>query len=520
MMLCAPDECPLTPPLADEHLSRIDVEEPNNADEQPALELFGSWDETAETEGDEVIPCGQPAGIPRPLTTPSTNSSAEFSILRIEDSAESTAPAQEEEALLVCSRNGDFDDEPIAFEPPSTEASPPPSVAASPPPVPVHEEIPIMEAEPWLASPPPRPWAVPLRGPWVGALLAVGLCMGLWLLGLEPPSAWRLNRAQGANRASPPASMGQTSQLEHWSEQLVQALLLAEQQQFAQALDKVHKLQDATRATELPALKETAEVRALRKSSLELIGYWNVQLRLAESAMTRGARRDAAQVVGGLLGENQHLKSSVQAVAVKLEAPQALRDPAQLLAAVDQALAAHKATTARASQLQEDVARSQEQARTAKEQATTATLALQSQLRTTREQLALKEKQLKETVAKADQLERSLHTTRKALVSAAPALETPAHVSYAKGLAAFQHQRYPEAAEAFQAAIQADAKDARYHYYLGLARWSLGKREAAAGDFQEGSRLERENKPSQVFIQLALERIEGEQLAVLNRYRP
>ena len=83
-----------------------------------------------------------------------------------------------------------------------------------------------------------------------------------------------------------------------------------------------------------------------------------------------------------------------------------------------------------------------------------------------------------------------------------------------------QEGRYREAENFFQAAARGDDKDARYHYFLGLSHWAQGKHETAAEQFRRGAKLEQENKPSQVFIQLALDQLPREARRALNRYRP
>ena len=99
------------------------------------------------------------------------------------------------------------------------------------------------------------------------------------------------------------------------------------------------------------------------------------------------------------------------------------------------------------------------------------------------------------------------------------AVELPAYERYTRGLRAYELNQFQAAQEEFRRAVAKDDADARYHYFLGLADWKLGKREAALEQFRRGVRLENDHKPSPVFIQLALDRADGEALAALNRYR-
>jgi tetratricopeptide (TPR) repeat protein len=90
---------------------------------------------------------------------------------------------------------------------------------------------------------------------------------------------------------------------------------------------------------------------------------------------------------------------------------------------------------------------------------------------------------------------------------------------YEKGLISYRLANYADAEKEFLAAVEADDQDARYQYYAGLTCWARGKREDALSYFRKGARLERENKPSQVFVKVALESADGEALKEVNRVR-
>jgi tetratricopeptide (TPR) repeat protein len=89
---------------------------------------------------------------------------------------------------------------------------------------------------------------------------------------------------------------------------------------------------------------------------------------------------------------------------------------------------------------------------------------------------------------------------------------------YAAGLRYYYARDYEEAEKAFQSAVDYDNQDARYFYFLGLAKLMLNKAEAAE-DFEQGARLEKDNKPSRVAVSNALERIQGPARRVLNEAR-
>src|SRR5262249_24310071 len=91
---------------------------------------------------------------------------------------------------------------------------------------------------------------------------------------------------------------------------------------------------------------------------------------------------------------------------------------------------------------------------------------------------------------------------------------------YATGLRNYASRRYGEAERAFREAIKYDGQDPRYYYYLGLSRYQQGWSSEAAGEFQEGAKLERINRPARDAVNAALERVQGPVRQELNRYRP
>jgi hypothetical protein len=93
---------------------------------------------------------------------------------------------------------------------------------------------------------------------------------------------------------------------------------------------------------------------------------------------------------------------------------------------------------------------------------------------------------------------------------------------FGKGLEAFWQRRYPEAEKEFKKAVSYYDQDARYQYYLGLARYqqpTKAKRDAARYDFQQGARLEAANRPHAYQVNASLERLQGSLRQVLDRYR-
>ena len=104
----------------------------------------------------------------------------------------------------------------------------------------------------------------------------------------------------------------------------------------------------------------------------------------------------------------------------------------------------------------------------------------------------------------------------------APATPDPARAStaFARGFSAYRAGNWPAAERSLTAAVQADASDARYHYFLGLARLAQGKGGPAVEDFRRGAALERQNQPNAAEVDRALELMPRDARQAVNRYRP
>ncbi len=89
---------------------------------------------------------------------------------------------------------------------------------------------------------------------------------------------------------------------------------------------------------------------------------------------------------------------------------------------------------------------------------------------------------------------------------------------FATGLALYFNKKYLEAEKAFMAAVENERQDARYQYYLGLARLAQNKAEAAEA-FEAASKYEKLGRPSRAAVSTSLERVQGPQRQVLNMYR-
>jgi tetratricopeptide (TPR) repeat protein len=104
-----------------------------------------------------------------------------------------------------------------------------------------------------------------------------------------------------------------------------------------------------------------------------------------------------------------------------------------------------------------------------------------------------------------------------------PADPLGANRYFASGMLDFWGGQHLAAEAEFAEAVRAAGKsapDARYLYYLGLARLAQGKRAEALDAFRQGNRLERESKPPSAVVSRSLERIQGETRRMLDTYRP
>ncbi|MFL5328808.1 MAG: tetratricopeptide repeat protein [Gemmataceae bacterium] len=91
--------------------------------------------------------------------------------------------------------------------------------------------------------------------------------------------------------------------------------------------------------------------------------------------------------------------------------------------------------------------------------------------------------------------------------------------SFAQGLSAYRQGQLNEAERAFSTAIRQNDRDARYWYFLGLTRLSLGKSEQAADDLRQGAERERRNLPHSGAVDQSLERLPIQARLAIDQYR-
>jgi tetratricopeptide (TPR) repeat protein len=89
---------------------------------------------------------------------------------------------------------------------------------------------------------------------------------------------------------------------------------------------------------------------------------------------------------------------------------------------------------------------------------------------------------------------------------------------YFNGRSQFRDRRYADAERNFRAAIEQFNQDARYFYYLGLARLAQGQRDAYEY-FRQGARLESQNHPAPDAVNKDLETVQGAWRRLINEAR-
>ncbi len=83
-----------------------------------------------------------------------------------------------------------------------------------------------------------------------------------------------------------------------------------------------------------------------------------------------------------------------------------------------------------------------------------------------------------------------------------------AEKDYARGLQRYFARRYAEAEKEFARAVDGNDQDARYYYFLGLARLAQNK-PGVMEAFNQGAKLQLANKPPSATVYDSLERIQG-----------
>ena len=91
---------------------------------------------------------------------------------------------------------------------------------------------------------------------------------------------------------------------------------------------------------------------------------------------------------------------------------------------------------------------------------------------------------------------------------------------FSYGLKAYFRRSFADAEDELLNAVRNNNQDARYRYFLGLARLQQGKIEAAQDDFRQAAALERQGLPDSRAINACFERIQGAERQLIDRFRP
>jgi hypothetical protein len=206
-----------------------------------------------------------------------------------------------------------------------------------------------------------------------------------------------------------------------------------------------------------------------------------------------------------------------------------------------------KEMTAKLTALQTDLTKAQNALKVADDKAKLAEDKAEAEVTKTKQAMTLAEKATKDATEKVDAVRKlladanaRLEATQAALIKATgrptpvvkidptpvappPAPPSDAEVAeerYNSGVSKFHSRSYAEAEADLKKAIALNRDDARYHYYLGLAKYNQGRSSEAADDFRSGAALERQSKPGTKSVSSSLERIQGSARQLLNSYRP
>jgi hypothetical protein len=359
-------------------------------------------------------------------------------------------------------------------------------------------------------------------GAWVGggalgAVAGFAVFIGLWLNGVVPDLGGPSKPIQRDPTARPPAEAALAAEARRVQEQFDD--LTAKLRQANITPDQLPGVADRLAradATAEQARKAKAAhdelVAALRRAGVDLDDVPALGRRLADA-------RTAAEA-----------KAALDALTSRLK--QAGVDPADPAAALARLTEARTAAEAEARDLSAQLARARDEARAVAAEAKTAVGRLTAELgraETARAALAafqgaVAQRLLSLGAVAANPsagdmlagLDRALYGQPAGAGRADPAA---AERYYVAGRGYYGSRQYAAAYQAFDAAVKANGRDARYLYFRGLARFNLGQAREAGQDFAAANDLERKNLPYPGQVDLELERVQGAPRRALNAYR-
>jgi TolA-binding protein len=282
------------------------------------------------------------------------------------------------------------------------------------------------------------------------------------------------------------------------------------------------------------------------KSCDELISAWEVRAKMQQSglASSKNPVKAIGQIVSAAAAQGESAAAIRTAVekASKDPAVEGASDPAQVIGRLTEAQAKSRAqlndirdVLAKANMISGDTSLSSAVDRVVKQdtesQQLLASLAKTLGVQATDgQQLAQAVEKLQaDAVATRTKLAEALSQIASQRAAGGPAAgaKSPdrmqAEEHYEAGHQAYWQGRYKVAAQEFANAIREAGQpspDARYLYYLGLARFQQGDEQEARDAFLQASAIEREHSVQRPAINGALERVQGQARAVLDTYRP
>jgi hypothetical protein len=371
-----------------------------------------------------------------------------------------------------------------------------------------------MTVTPALASPSPaeKASAVVQRHPWrpiwsglLGAFAGSGIVLALWLNTLKPTSS-------GGQIEQGPALGNEEPRHDEFAT-IRQALELARERKYAAAVNAIE-------AAPLPANEHWKSTSPLVINRHELLQHWRIEERLhAAGFLSAGflslIHHDPVAAVDHLLDDYRKAEDQLREARAQLAKVPKPVDTTPWLREIEHLRESNRLLEAEARQ-RHAAATELHNARVAADQSSARARTLEERLSLTEAKLRTAEERLKRT---ADSSTLSASSFAMPAKFPEPFDSTSPYQHYLRGLALYKQARYAEAENALRVAVRGDNQDARYEYFLGLACLAQDKNDEAAESFRRGAHLEQENRPSHVFVQVALESVRGETRRELDRYR-
>ena len=363
----------------------------------------------------------------------------------------------------------------------------------------------VMSAAQNAALSPKKAWR--LSGTAGGLILGMAVSLVFWLGGVEPPQNWRFLNSR-ANMEAAVLESGADPRVD-------KAFDLAREGRYQAAVETVNEL--AKEKSQIAAEAKSAGDKHFLTALSQLAVLWELQDRLHATA--QGTKSNAAPVpiLDGLLAKQKDLQEKVDAVSVKLNRQPSAVTKETLVHDLDELQKARELAGKQSSVLRaarEETARAEQLAKTSTSQAQK----LERDLHNLQIDVAKTKAELQIATAVQKEPPVAKTTSPSSEILSAPNPQS-AFERYTSGRSAFGDLKMEKAEQEFALATKLDDQDARYHYFLGVSRWSLGKEELAKASFRHAASLEKQNKPSKVFVGLALEALSEENRRIVDEYR-